>query len=127
MDQAGWRPGRRWADDAAGPVIRPYALTGGRTTPAGEFFDLIAMVVARRLADPVLELEPEHLRVLALCDTPRSVADLAADCRIPLGVLRVILSDLREERLVVIRPPTPLKRILDDDALWRIEDALRRL
>ena len=126
MNHSGSRPGG-WADGAAGPVIRPYALTGGRTKPAGEFFDLIAMVIARRSPDQVLELEPEHLRVLALCDTPRSVADLGADCRIPLGVLRVILSDLREDGLVFIRPPVPLKRILDDDALRRIEDALRRL
>lgn len=126
MNHSGSRPGR-WADDAAGPVIRPYALTGGRTKPAGEFFDLIAMVVARRLPHLPLDLEPEHLRVLALCDIPRSVADLAADLRIPLGVLRVILSDLREHGLVIIRPPVPSIRLLDDHALRRIEDALRRL
>jgi hypothetical protein len=62
-----------------------------------------------------------------MCDIPRSVADLAADLRIPLGVVRVILADLRETGLVVIRQPTSPDRLLDTRALRRIEDGLRRL
>jgi hypothetical protein len=123
----GRRPPDRWANDAAGPVIRPYALVGGRTRPAGESFDLVAMVTARRVALRPIDLEPEHQRVLSMCDVSRSVADLAADLRLPLGVIRVILADLRENGLITIRPPVPLTRLLDDDALRRIEDGLRRL
>jgi hypothetical protein len=123
----GGRPPDRWANDAAGPVIRPYALVGGRTKPAGESFDLIAMVTARRVGLRPIDLEPEHQRVLAMCDVSRSVADLAADLRLPLGVVRVILADLRENGLITIRPPVSLTRLLDDDALRRIEDGLRRL
>jgi hypothetical protein len=119
-------PGR-WADDAAGPIIRPYAYVGGRTRPTGEFFDLIAMVTARRAQPRPQDLEHEHLRTLNLCHTPRSVADLAADLRIPLGVVRVILADLRQYRLITIRPPVPPARLLDTNALRRIEDGLRRL
>jgi hypothetical protein len=118
-------PPGRWADDAAGPVIRPYALVGGRTKPVGESFDLIAMVTARRAPARPLDLEPEHQRVLSLCYVPRSVADLAADLRLPLGVVRVILADLREYGLISIRPPVPPTRLLD--VLRRIEDGLRRL
>ena len=117
----------RWADGAAGPVIRPYALVGGRTRPVGEFFDLIAMVTARPAPGRHLHLEPEHQRVLGMCAEPRSVADLAADLRIPLGVVRVILADLREQGLVAIRPPVAPTRLLDTYALRRIEDGLRRL
>jgi hypothetical protein len=114
-------------DGAAGPVIRPYAFVGGRTTPAGAFFDLIAMVTARRTPDGPVHLEPEHQRILAMCAEPRSVADLAADLRIPLGVVRVILADLREQGLVTIRPPVAPNRLPDTYALRRIEDGLRRL
>lgn len=126
---SGGPPPDRWADGAAGPVIRPYALVGGRTRPAGEFFDLIAMVTARPAQVRLLHLhlEPEHQRVLAMCAEPRSVADLAADLRIPLGVVRVILADLREQGLVTIRPPVAPTRLLDTYALRRIEDGLRRL
>ncbi|MBU7600149.1 DUF742 domain-containing protein [Streptomyces sp. P38-E01] len=37
----------RWFDDAAGPVVRPYAMTRGRTRGASdEPLDLIALVLA---------------------------------------------------------------------------------
>ena len=35
-----------WLDAEAGPVVRPYALTQGRTRHAGESFDLVATVMA---------------------------------------------------------------------------------
>jgi hypothetical protein len=126
MIPAGSPPGR-WADGAAGPVIRPYALVGGRTKPAGEFFDLIAMVTVRSVSARLPDLEPGHEQVLAMCDVPRSVADLAADLRLPLGVVRVIVADLREYGLINIRPPASPTGILDANALRRIEDGLRRL
>src|SRR4029077_11022212 len=34
----------RWLDAEAGPVVRPYALTQGRTRHTGESFDLVATV-----------------------------------------------------------------------------------
>ena len=42
----------RWFDDAAGPVVRPYAMTRGRTRSSAEEakLDLIALVVADRRA-----------------------------------------------------------------------------
>ena len=78
-------PRDRWLDEAAGPVVRPYALIRGRTRPSGESLDLIAIVTAVRgvRGDPV-ELDPEHFAVLRLCRLPTSVAELAA-----LGVRRI--------------------------------------
>ena len=37
-----------WDDAEAGPVVRPYAMTRGRTEPTGGTFDLISLVVATR-------------------------------------------------------------------------------
>ena len=53
----------RWLDAEAGPVVRPYALTRGRTRHSGEAFDLVATVIATqaRIADPG-GLGPEHFR-----------------------------------------------------------------
>ena len=75
----------RWLDHEAGPVVRPYALTGGRTRPSGEeTFDLMAMVTAVRGAPAsTCDLEPEHLTLLRLCRLPASVADLASDLDLP--------------------------------------------
>ena len=53
-------PEDRWLDQEAGPVVRPYALIGGRTRPTGDALDVIAMIITVRGAsfDPA-DLEPE--------------------------------------------------------------------
>ena len=45
--------------------------------------------------------------VLRLCRLPTPVADLASDLDLPLGVVRILLSDLRERGLVTIHRPVP--------------------
>jgi hypothetical protein len=117
----------RWLDRDAGPVVRPYALTGGRTRPSGETFDLVSMVVAIRgsRAEPH-GLEPEHLVVLRRCRLPISVADLAADLDLPLGVVRILIADLRERGLVAVHQPVPA-RLADPQLLREVADGLRRL
>ena len=98
----------KWVDRDSGPVVRPYALTGGRTEPAtGVILDLIAIVVAARTGlrtDDLTGLSPEHRRILALCGQPATVADVASDTALPLGVVRVLLADLLlQGRLSVMR------------------------
>jgi hypothetical protein len=120
--------GERWVNDEAGPVIRPYALVGGRTQPSGGHLDLIAMVTARPGIDPDPgSLEPEHLLVHRLCRLPVSVADLAAELSLPVGVVRVILADLREQGLITIRGPVPPTQLPGTPILRKVADGLRRL
>jgi hypothetical protein len=109
--------GEMWLDREAGPVVRHYALTAGRTRPPGEKLDLIDMVTA--VSEPwadTRELAPEHRRLIDLCQTPAAVADLASQMDLPLGVVRILLGDLREKELVrVVRPPgrdTPQESVL---------------
>ncbi len=117
----------RWLDDEAGPVVRPYALTGGRTRHAGESFDLVATVTATRaLADPAA-LAPEHLSVLRLARVPTTVADIASDVDLPLGVVRIILADLRELGLVAIRTPVSMAERVDKHTLREVLNGLRGL
>ena len=97
-----------WVDQDAGPVVRPYAVTGGRTRPSGEAFGLVTMVTAvRGIQVSAADLEPEHLTLLQLCRLPTSVADLAADLDLPLGVVRILLSDMRERKLIAVHHPVP--------------------
>jgi DNA-binding transcriptional ArsR family regulator len=99
--------GEMWLDRDAGPVVRHYALTAGRTRPPGEKLDLIDVVtaVSEPLADP-RELEPEHRRLIDLCRSPATVAELASQIDLPIGVVRILLGDLREKGLVrVVRTP----------------------
>lgn len=83
-----------WYDDAAGPVVRPYTLTGGRTRPASGGLDLIARVRTASGVDAGDDLPPEQAAILVLCRSPFAVAEVAARCDLPIGVARVILSDL---------------------------------
>jgi len=118
--------GDRWVDEAAGRVVRPYALVGGRTQASGANFDLVAMVtVARRIRPDPAVLEPEHLQLLCLC--PASVADLAAGLRLPVGVVRVILADLRNRGFIWVHRPVEPSRLPDIALLRRVADGLRRL
>jgi hypothetical protein len=119
----------RWLDAEAGPVVRPYALTQGRTRPTGEAFDLVATVTTTqaRLSDPG-GLGPEHFAVLQLAQSPTTVVDIASDVDLPLGVVRILLGDLRELGLVTIEAPVPMMaQQVDRDTLREVLHGLRGL
>ena len=117
-----------WLDAEAGPVVRPYALTQGRTRHAGESFDLVATVMATpaALTEPAA-LAPEHMSVLHLARAPTTVADIASDVDLPLGVVRIILADLRELGLVAIRHPVVMAERVDKHTLREVLNGLRGL
>ena len=117
----------RWLDAEAGPVVRPYALTQGRTRHTGESFDLVATVMATHSFTDPGSLAPEHLSVLQLARVPTTVADIASDVDLPLGVVRVILADLREFGLVVISTPVVLAERVDRHTLREVLHGLRGL
>jgi Protein of unknown function (DUF742) len=118
--------GDQWHDRGAGPVVRPYALTGGRTRPTGETIDLLALVASTNATMDELLLQPEYVAVIRQCRQPKPVADLASDLDLPLGVVRIMLSDMRDQGLVVIRPPLR-SRMSDPKLLKDVADALRKL
>jgi len=110
-----------------GPVVRPYALVRGRTKATGETLDVISMICALRVSAPdPADLEPEHLAVLRRCRLPTSVADLASALDLPLGVIRILIADLRDRDLITIHRPDP-ERLTDIRLLREVADGLRRL
>jgi len=109
------------------PVVRPYALVRGRTKPTGDRLDVISMAYSLRVSVPdPTELEPEHLALLQRCAVPMSVAELASGLELPLGVVRVLLADLRERELVRVDRPAQ-ERVTDIRLLREVADGLRRL
>jgi hypothetical protein len=118
----------RWLDEEAGAVVRPYALTRGRTRPTGGRLDLIALIAAVPDAEASeFGLGPEHRTLLRICRRPTSVADLAADLDLPVGVIRILLGDLRERALIRVHNPIPAARLPDRRILQEVVDGLRRL
>jgi len=96
----------RWFDREAGPVVRPYAVTKGRTAPAGGVrFGLIDAVVATgEWPQPHFRPGPEQRRILELCHRPRPIVDLASETDLPVGVVRVLLGDLIDEGMLRVLP-----------------------
>lgn len=126
------RPGSQWYDHEAGPLVRPYAVTGGRTRPGPTDvrFDLIALVT-RTPGAPGFDhgvLGPEHRTLIDLCRTEtQSVAELAADADLPVGVVRVLLGDLVELGSVTVSRPVPPAQLPDERILREVIDGLRAL
>jgi len=120
--------GDRWFDREAGPVVRPYALTMGRTLPAGGVsFGLIDVVIAT--SDRVPEHfrpGPEHRRILSLCRRPTPIVDLTSECDLPLAVVRVLLGDLTSEGMLRILS-TQKQPVTDQRLLRMVLDGLESL
>lgn len=121
-----------WFDDEAGPVVRPYAMTRGRTTSPGQHrLDLIAVVVAEPHADEAEDdhaLSPEHVDIVGLClDAPQSVAELAAGLDLPIGVVRVLVGDLVDAQYVHVNRPVPPAELPDESILRDVISGLRAL
>lgn len=123
--------GDKWVDRNAGPVVRPYALTGGRTEPAsGEVLDLIAVVVtaeAARGADDPIGLSPEHRRILGLCRQAVTVADVASSIALPVGVVRVLLADLILQGRITVQTQRSAGERPSADLLKEVLHGLRAL
>ena len=103
-------------------LVRPYLITGGRTRPV-DALPLEALVESTPAADEQLgRLRFEPRRVIELCRTPTSIAELAALIAIPLGVARVLVADLASGDLLRIHrtasadgPDVPLlERLLSE-------------
>ncbi|KKK05492.1 DUF742 domain-containing protein [Micromonospora sp. HK10] len=122
-------PQHEWLDGAAGPVVRPYTLTGGRVRPPVDGFDLVAFVLATsaRGGTGGPGLQPEHRRLVELARQPVAVADLAADLDLAVGVVRVLLGDLLARGLVAVHQPPPAAYLPDDNILKAVVSGLRAL
>jgi uncharacterized protein DUF742 len=129
--------GDGWLDDDAGPVVPAYALTGGRTRPARTDLDLVAIVETK--LDPTGRglgslphyglpvLGPEHEAILEMCRSPLSVAELASDLDLALGVVRILLGDLLDYGVIQVRQPASVAQFPNERVLKEVIDGLRAL
>lgn len=119
--------GEIWTVEA-GPVVRPYAVTSGRTRPAKGTFDLVSIVKATRLGSTLGPgYGPEHTAIMKLTQGPISVAEVAARLDLPISVVRVLLGDLLYQELIIVRQPVFPGRQMSDQLLEAMIDGLRAL
>jgi hypothetical protein len=112
------------SDGAQRALVRPYVLTRGRTTSSLGTIELHAPVLALISTDQLRRnATPEGRKIVELCQTPTSVAELSARLQTPVGVVRVLVGDLADAQMVQVRQTAPehaehrdvrlLERLLD--------------
>jgi hypothetical protein len=120
-------------DEPTGALVRPYAVTRGRTRPKLEIA-LEALVETTQRGRSAGTGKGghgrEHQYIAALCDGRlQSLAEIAARMHLPLGVARVLIADMAADGLLAVYEPTSFE---DNDAvgtelLERVLSGLRRL
>ncbi|MFD0270664.1 DUF742 domain-containing protein [Streptomyces sp. NPDC127106] len=114
--------------------VRPYSLTGGRTrfTQVLHVETFVAALDTRAsepqqpaaVADDRI---PEMPAIVEVCRRMRTIAEIAALLKLPLGVVRVLVSDLADQGKVRVYgtghgPGRPDRALLE-----RVLSGLRRL
>lgn len=108
-------------------LVRPYAVTGGRTQPRYQL-QIEAMVAASHYeARDLSVLSPECQAILGFCRDWRSVAEISAVLRMPLGVARVLVADMAVEGLVRVHQIDHAHGRPDINLLERVLSGLRKL
>jgi hypothetical protein len=117
-----------WLDKEAGPVVRPYAMTGGRARPVTGGLDLLTYVEALYAPEAdLIHLQPEHRAILTMTRTAMSVAEIAGRLDLPVGVVRVLVGDLLQANLVSTFSASAAARPPDESILQAVIDGLRAL
>ena len=121
-------------DEPTGALVRPYAVTRGRTRPKLEIAieALVETTVRGRQANsrPGAGQGQEQQYISTLCDGRlQSLAEIAARMQLPLGVARVIVADMAADGLVAVYEPTSLddNEAVGTELLERVLSGLRRL
>jgi hypothetical protein len=84
-----------------------YALTQGRTRPSGRDLPWETLVVATSDGQGArARLRFEQGRIVDLCRRPVSVAEIASDLGVPLGVAGVLVSDLHAGGYLAVHRPS---------------------
>ncbi|WP_051116326.1 DUF742 domain-containing protein [Amycolatopsis nigrescens] len=96
-------------DEAAGPLVRPYAMVRGRARPNTYGLEPVTLVVALVPVRAKTGLPPELERLLRLCQRPISVAEAASRLDLPVLVVRGLLNELIARREVIFRPADSLR------------------
>jgi hypothetical protein len=116
-----------WYDDDTGSLVRPYAVTGGRTKSSRHDLDLITLVVSSAYEN--VAMGPEHTEILRICQYPLSIAEISATLGLPLAVVKILVSDLIDQGYLIFSSPPPSMNTDTPDMsiLQAVLDGIRRL
>ena len=117
------------ADEDSGSMrlVRPYTVTGGRTQPRYKL--ALEALVSATVYEPrdLSVLAPECQAILQFCIDWRSVAEISAVLRMPLGVARILVADMSADGLVRIHQRDDSEGRPDLNLLERVLSGLRKI
>ena len=121
-------------DDPTGALVRPYAVTGGRTRPRVEIaIEALVETTPKGRGGGGREGSAsgrEQQYIVTLCDGRlQSLAEISARMQLPLGVARVLVADMAAEGMVAIYEPTSIdgNDAVGTELLERVLSGLRKL
>ena len=74
-------------------------------------------------------MQSEHAAILRMCRGPTAVVEIAADLRLPVSMVRILLCDLLDTGRITARHPRTARagRLPDPDILEQVLVGLRNL
>jgi Protein of unknown function (DUF742) len=115
--------------DPRGNLVRPYAVTRGRTEPQRDIPIEAVLVASQSAVQEARFAGHDKYRIAVLCE-PRaqSLAEIAAYSRLPLGVARVLVADMVTDGLLSLHSAAPKEGFSERmDLLERVLSGLRKL
>jgi hypothetical protein len=115
--------------DPRGSLVRPYAVTRGRTEPRRDIPIEGILVASQDALQEARFAGHDKYRIAALCEAqPQSLAELSALTRLPLGVTRVLVADMVADGLLSLHSAAPKNGFTERmDLLERVLSGLRKL
>jgi Protein of unknown function (DUF742) len=120
MEQAG--------ADPRGALVRPYAVTRGRTEPQRDIAIEAVLVTTARGKQESRFAGRDKQVIASLCEgRAQSLAEIAAYTRLPLGVSRVLVADMVTDGLLALHDQEVARGDERMELLERVLSGLRRL
>ena len=116
-------------NDPRGNLVRPYAVTRGRTEPQRDIAIEAVLVTTARGKQEARFAGRDKQVIASLCDgRAQSLAEIAAYHRLPLGVARVLVADMVADGLLALHSAAPKQGFAERmDLLERVLSGLRKL
>ncbi len=107
-------------------MLRPYAITGGRTA-APQFLNLETQLRRANGADPSSPHRWESARIIEMTERPIALVEVAARIGMPVGVAKVIVADLIEQGAITTGTEQSSSDESFSSLLERVLDGLDRI
>ncbi|MFD7547921.1 DUF742 domain-containing protein [Streptomyces sp. NPDC059578] len=107
--------------------IRSYVITGGRDLPDADELSLVTLVTIAQDRTPPTRPSPEVSAIWSLCTGGYlSVAEVAGRLGLPVGVVRLLLTDLADQGHLLRRAAPPAAKLVDRKILEEVLHGLQR-